>query len=137
VTDTVPTAQELSGDFSAVAQPIYDLSAPGSPQFSCNGVLKVICPNRIDPTSAKILAAESPAPNRAGIVNNFVATAPIQGIQNQYNARVDYHLSSSDTLFMRYTFWNPHNGPSDPYQNKTGAVEDTQAAGRGEPQQRS
>jgi hypothetical protein len=121
VTDTVPTAQELSGNFSAIAQPIYDLSAPGSPQFSCNGVLNVICPGRIDSTSAAILALESPATNRPGIVNNFVATAPIEGLQDQYNARVDYHISPADSLFIRYTFWNPHNGISDPFQNKTGA----------------
>jgi hypothetical protein len=121
VTDTVPTAQELSGNFSAIAQPIYDLSTPGSPQISCNGVLNVICPNKIDPAAVKILAAESPAPNRQGLVNNFVATAPIEGLQDQYNSRVDYHVSPADSLFVRYTFWNPHNGPSDPYHNKTGA----------------
>jgi outer membrane receptor protein involved in Fe transport len=120
-TFTLPTAAELGGDFSAISTPIYDLSKPGFPQFSCNGVLNVICPSRIDPISAKILALETPAPNRPGLVNNFVATAPIEGAQNQYNARLDYSLGKADSLFARYTFWNPHNGDSDPLGTKVGA----------------
>ena len=120
-TFTLPTTAEVGGDFSAISAPIYDLSTPGTPQFSCNGVLNVICPNRIDPTAVKIITLESPAPNRPGLVNNFVATAPIEGLQDQYNARVDYNLTKADSLFARYTFWNPHNGNSDPLGTKTGA----------------
>jgi hypothetical protein len=120
-TFTLPTTAELNGDFSALSTPIYDLSTPGFPQFSCNGVLNVICPSRIDTTASKILALETPAPNRPGLVNNFVAVAPIEGAQNQYNARVDYTLGKADSLFARYTFWNPHNGDSDPLGTKVGA----------------
>jgi len=120
-TFTLPTTAEVAGDFSALSTPIYDLSSPGTPQFSCNGVLNVICPSRIDPTAAKIIALESPAPNRPGLVNNFVATAPIEGLQDQYNGRVDYNISEADRLFARYTFWNPHNGISDPLGTKTGS----------------
>jgi hypothetical protein len=51
-TTTVPTATELSGDFSTAGlPPIYDHSQPGDPQFSCNGQLNVICPSRIDPSA--------------------------------------------------------------------------------------
>lgn len=119
-TNTVPTTAELGGDFSAIAQPIYDLSTPGDPQFACNGVLNVICPNRIDPSASKILAAESPAPIQPGLISNFIVTAPITGEQNQYNGRVDYKLGENDALFARYTNWDPHNNGSDPFRNKTG-----------------
>ncbi len=80
-----------------------------------------ICPSLLDPTALKILTLETPAPNRPGLANNFVAVAPIEGAQNQFNARVDYTLGKSDNLFARYTFWNPHNGNSDPLGTKVGA----------------
>lgn len=118
-TYTLPTTAELGGDFSALGNNIYN-PATGL-QYNCNGRLNVICPNQLDATAVKILQLESPAPNRSGLTNNFVATAPIEGAQNQYNARVDYNLSPSDSLFARYTFWNPHNGDSDPLGTKTGA----------------
>ena len=119
--NTVPTLAQLAGDFSATGQNIYDISSAGQPQFSCNGVLNVICPNRLDPTALKILAAESPAPNAAGLTNNFLATAVTSGQQDQYNGRLDDVLGTSDSLFARYTFWNPHNNPSDPYGKLTGS----------------
>ena len=81
----------------------------------------MICPNLIDPTAVKILQLESPAPNRPGLANNYVATAPITGAQNQFNFRADYNVTKADQLFARYTFWNPHNGDSDPLGTKTGA----------------
>jgi hypothetical protein len=121
-TFTLPTNAQLAGDFSAPGlAPIYN-PATGV-QYSCNGVLNVICPNLIDPTALKILQLETPSTgiDQSKLVNNFVATAPIEGAQNQYNARVDYNLSSKDQLFARYTFWNPHNGDSDPLGTKTGA----------------
>jgi hypothetical protein len=118
-TYTLPTAAQLAGDFSATGTNIYNPTT--GVQYSCNGQLNVICPSQIDPTAAKILALEAPLPNRPGLVNNYVATAPIEGAQNQYNARVDYNLGSTDQLFARYTFWNPHNGNSDPLGTKVGS----------------
>jgi hypothetical protein len=114
-TYTLPTTAELGGDFSALGTNIY---SPTTGQQYANNVIPA---NQIDPTALKILNLESPAPNRAGLANNFVATAPIVGAQNQYNARVDYNLGTKDSIFARYTFWNPHNGDSDPLGNGTGA----------------
>src|SRR5579862_7601544 len=102
-TSTVPTAAELAGNFTAPGlPPIYDHSQPGAPQFQCNGVLNEICPNRLDQTALKLLATSYPAPkgpNAAGIVNNFISTYGIGGINNQYNARVDHRFSDKDSLF--------------------------------------
>ena len=60
---TSPVAPFRLGDFSSVAStnPIYD-PATGNPdgtgrtQFSCNGVLNVICPDRISPATTNLLA---------------------------------------------------------------------------------
>jgi outer membrane receptor protein involved in Fe transport len=117
-TYTLPTAAELGGDFRALGVNIY--SPTTGQQYSCNGQANVICTAQLDPTALKILQLESPLPNRPGLTNNYVATAPIVGAQNQYNARVDY-TRGNDSLFARYTFWNPHNGDSDPLGTKTGA----------------
>jgi hypothetical protein len=113
----VPTTLEQAGDFSADPQIIYDPTT-GKP-FPGNKIPT----NRIDATAAKIIALETP--NEARVTQtpyttNFSASAPIEGYQNQFNARVDANLAK-DNIFARYTFWNPHNGISDPMGTKTGA----------------
>ena len=115
---TVPTVAELNGDFSKDPQVIYD---PTTHQpFQGN----IIPTGRIDATALKILQLETPNESRVKqtpFTTNFFASAPIEGYQDQYNARVDVNPTQADTVFARYTFWNPHNGPSDPFGTQTGA----------------
>jgi hypothetical protein len=118
--NTIPTAAELNGDFSAVATPIYDLYSTGTPQFACNGVKNVICSNRIDSSAQAILKATYPTPNQTGLVSNFVTSSRTSGDQSQYNARIDQHIGNSNTLFARYTYWDPSSGPNDPFGTKIG-----------------
>lgn len=116
-TATVPTTAELQGDFSSDPQTIYDPNT-GQP-FPGN----VIPQNRIDPIALKILQLETPDESHVvqkPFTTNFVASAPTEGYQTQYNARVDIAPTSQDSLFARYVFWNPHNGSSDPFGTKTG-----------------
>jgi hypothetical protein len=113
---TVPTTAELNGDFSGDPQVIYN-PATGQP-FEGNSIA-----GSIDPIALKIAELETPNESRVTqtpYTTNFFASAPIEGYQNQYNARIDANLGA-DTSFARYSFWNPHNGPSDPFGNKTGA----------------
>lgn len=115
---TVPTASELSGDFSADPQIIYDPTT-GDP-FPENRIPS----NRLDATALRILKLETPNESRViqtPYTTNFFASAPIRGYQDQYNVRLDAIPSTEDTLFARYTFWSPHNEPSDPFGVKTGA----------------
>jgi hypothetical protein len=127
---TLPTAAQLNGDFSAftiaptagnpTGQILYN-PANNAP-YACNGVANTLCPNQIDATALKILKLEFPLPNVPNATaNNFNASAPITGAQNQFNARLDYNLGKADQIFARYTFWNPHNGNSDPLGTLTGA----------------
>jgi hypothetical protein len=60
---TVPTAAQRAGDFSSLNTPLYDPTTPGQ-QFQCNGVLNVICSNRISP-QALALMKYYPTPNIA------------------------------------------------------------------------
>jgi outer membrane receptor protein involved in Fe transport len=120
---TVPTPDELAGNFTAPGlPPIYDQSQSGDPQFQCNGVLNVICPDRLDQTAINLLKVSYPSPkgpNAAGIVNNFISTYGIGGINNQYNARVDHHFSDRDSLFGRYTHWSAESDPYDAWGTHT------------------
>jgi hypothetical protein len=133
-TYTVPTSAQLNGDFSAftslnqnatdpTGQILYNPATGAA--YACNGVANTLCANQLDPTALALLKLEYPLPNapgsQNGTVNNFIATAPITGAQNQFNARVDYTPDSKDRVFARYTFWNPHNGVSDPEGTKVGA----------------
>lgn len=120
-TFTLPTAAQLAGNFSAFGPAQILFNPATNAPYACNGVANTLCPSQIDPTALKLLQLEFPLPNLPGTVNNFVGSAPIEGAQNQFDARVDYSLGNADQLFARYTFWNPHNGNSDPLGTKTGA----------------
>jgi Carboxypeptidase regulatory-like domain/TonB dependent receptor len=115
-TAIMPTTAELNGDFSADPQVIYDPTT-GKP-FPNNSIA-----GRIDPAALAIIKLETPNESKVTqtpFTTNAFASAPIEGYQTQYNARVDATLGK-DNVFVRYTFWNPHNGASDPFGTKTGS----------------
>jgi Carboxypeptidase regulatory-like domain/TonB-dependent Receptor Plug Domain len=121
VTSTVPTAAELSGDFSAPGlPPIYDQSRPGNPQFQCNGVLNVICPNRLDASAVNLFKASYPLPNVSGsLTQNYIVQEATGGVNNQYNARVDHRFSDKNNLFARYTYWKADSNAYDAWGTHT------------------
>lgn len=61
---TVPDETERNGDFSRLTTPIYDPLT--SRQFQCNGLLNVICSNRIS-SQANSLLKFYPTPNIAAV----------------------------------------------------------------------
>jgi outer membrane receptor protein involved in Fe transport len=113
-TATVPTAAELSGDFSqtrnAAGQPltIYDSATTrsnGSGGFVRDPVPGNVIPsNRIDPISRKI-ATYWPAPSASGApfthTNNFVRTDSSNIQKNTWSARVDENLNDANRFFVR------------------------------------
>jgi hypothetical protein len=109
----VPTPAELSGDFRA-DPPIYDPFT--RQQFTCAGVLNVICPNRIDAT-ANVMANvlhywPVPNVNLAGGAINYSANAAAGVDTNQYDARIDQIVSEKQRLFGRYTYWKINTHPT-------------------------
>ncbi len=122
ISATAPTTTELNGDFSSDPQTIY-CPAVGSYGCTPGQPLPGNKLTHIDPTAQAIAKLETPNESRVAqtpYTTNFYASAPIEGYQDQYNARIDASLAK-DTVFARYTFWNPHNGDSDPFGTKTGA----------------
>jgi Carboxypeptidase regulatory-like domain/TonB dependent receptor len=120
VVNTVPTAAMLGGDFTEAGLPaIYDQSQPDSPQFQCNGVLNVICPDRLDSSALALFAKSYPAPNRPGVVNNFITQMATGGVNAQYNARVDHRFSDKNSLFARYAYWKADSNAYDAWGTHT------------------
>src|SRR6266545_4998192 len=108
---TIPTMDFRNGDFRASATIIYDpatgdAAGRGRQQIQCNGVLNVICPNRISPVAQKILSL-IPAPTRSGLTNNYeLATARVKDTES-FDVKIDHKLGSSDSFFVRYSFQRP------------------------------
>ena len=132
LTATVPTAEEKTGNFSAIASPILDPCAGSSldAQGACPTSQSMPEPfegnripaARINPT-AKALLYLWPGPNApgtitpAGTFNNFNAIANTGGNQNQAVARVDQELTGKQKLFARSNYWNVLDLPIDPLKN--------------------
>jgi Carboxypeptidase regulatory-like domain/TonB dependent receptor len=122
---SIPTAAEQIGNFSAFPNPIYDpntcltTSTTGActsrAQFACAGVLNVICPSRLS-TAAKSLQSYLPTTNYdgsplgTGISGNYVASLPNLVNNDSGTAKVDYDLSSRNRIsgiFSRGKYANP------------------------------
>jgi hypothetical protein len=123
----LPTTAELSGnfsaDFAAGVQGIYN------PITRAPYAGNIIPTGQLNAAALKILQLETPGEAHINqstssanpFATNINASAPIEGFQNQYNARADYNFGKADQLFARYTYWNPHNGDSDPFGTHTGS----------------
>src|SRR5216683_631701 len=109
--EVVPIDPFRTGDFSSVAaiDPIYD-PATGNPdgtgrtQIQCNGVLNVICPNRIS-NAAKNLLARLPEPTSPGFNANFQISRPATFDQNQFDTRADYFVTSKTVVFGKFSYF--------------------------------
>jgi hypothetical protein len=129
--NTVPTAAFRAGDFRALLAQgitIYDpLTARVSggrvirDPVQCNGVINVICPNRISPIALNYLQYY-PLPNQAGDasgLNNF--NSFFKGNTNYYNTeslRFDQVITGHQRFFARFS----HNFRLQDSQNFTGTT---------------
>jgi outer membrane receptor protein involved in Fe transport len=135
VTVTVPTAAQLTGDFSANSAKIYD------PLTTCGIQNGRACdpgeavgtrtpfPGNIVPAGRMSTVAKNlikyplyGKPNTAGIAgnwgasNNFSKFATAGGKNDQFTVRGDETLSSKQTMFQRYTRWNSMNIDPKPFE---------------------
>jgi hypothetical protein len=107
VLTTVPTAAVRSGDFSAFSERIFDpqtgtANGGGRAQFEGNRIPS----NRIS-SQARALINLLPAPNAGApgaINNNYTAQASDKYDADQFDIRVDHHLTNSFRYFSRYSF---------------------------------
>jgi hypothetical protein len=117
VINTVPTALERIGDFSQtfadnartqlikIYDPATTRPAAGGAfvrdQFSCQGRLNVICPDRINPIALKILSFY-PTPNRDTRTNNRVDAAKRINDSWRLDFRIDHQIGTRHHLFATY-----------------------------------
>jgi outer membrane receptor protein involved in Fe transport len=109
--ETVPIDAFRTGDFSSVAaiDPIYDpatgnADGTGRTQIQCNGVLNVICPDRLSP-AAKNLLALLPEPNSPGYSSNYQISRPATFNQDQFDTRGDYFATSKTVVFGKFSYF--------------------------------
>src|SRR5690348_1191310 len=112
---TLPPAALLTGDFSQYKDkngnviPIYDptTSTPETrTQFQCNGVLNVICPNRIDQTSAQILSLFYHPAALPVATQNYVYPTNSKFDREGFTLRADYDQSAKSQWAFRYSSGN-------------------------------
>ncbi len=110
---TVPYKEWYTGDFRNAPTKIYD-PATGNPdgsgrqQISCNGVLNVICPNRISAIATKLLAF-LPGPNiPAGFAqSNFVFPEVRVKKTHAFDTKINYQINGKNNLSYRFSFQRP------------------------------
>lgn len=114
-TRTLPTAAMAAGDFRNLpGNPvIYDpatgnATGAGKQQISCNGVLNVICPNRIDPAASAMITLLQPSIAKefatSTDTNNFVGSSTALFNRDDADGKIDYVVSDSTRVFGRYSF---------------------------------
>ncbi|HEV8129974.1 MAG TPA: TonB-dependent receptor, partial [Acidobacteriota bacterium] len=134
---TIPTAEQLQGDFSRTFNSsgqlirIFDpLTTQPDPNNSGRFLRDPfpnnrIPANRFDPVAAKIRSFW-PSPNTTGNpvtgANNFIGNGSAPNVQNQFTARVDHTIHQRHKLFGRFSFSNVQRGAVDFFGNGGGWV---------------
>ena len=94
----VPTELERKGDFSA-SRTIPTDPATGQP-FSCNGVVGVICPGRLDPAAMKIINDYIPTANVPGNIWQGYVESPYD--TDEFLIKIDHQLNAAHRLTGSY-----------------------------------
>jgi hypothetical protein len=114
-TKTLPTAAMAAGDLRNLpGNPIIydpttgDSHGAGKQQISCNGVLNVICANRIDPAAQAMVNLMKPAiaqvSQTANGLGNWVGSGTAKFDRDDADFKVNYVPNSNSTVFGRYSF---------------------------------
>ena len=94
----VPTALERAGNFSASTTKPTD-PATGT-TFACNGVVGVICPNRLDPVAMKIINTYIPQANVSGSIWQGYAPSPYDS--NDFLLKFDHQINAAHRFTGSY-----------------------------------
>jgi Carboxypeptidase regulatory-like domain len=117
----VPTAAQLNGDLSSLAQ-IYDPFS-GVPDPDRPGQLlrspipgNIIPASRLDPVTTKLAKQFYPAPNAADPIRNYVSSLSLRTDPDIYTGKVDWRVNDSHTAFLKYSIstrpaYNPGSFP--------------------------
>lgn len=120
---TVPIEEFRRGDMRKYVDsagrmiPIYDpFDAGGNfvtdplarKQIQCNGVLNVICPERLDPTFQKVISLVGPPDDPTKTYNNTRAMGGNVSKQSVPSIKIDYNLSEKNRISGMFSrFYSP------------------------------
>lgn len=114
-TRTLPTSAMMTGDFRGLpGNPVIydpatgDVHGANKQQVSCNGVLNVICPSRIDPAAQYMIKLIQPLAAQefttANGLNNWVGSSTALFNRDNADGKVTYVASQATRVFGRYSF---------------------------------
>ncbi|MBM3740914.1 MAG: hypothetical protein FJW39_34660 [Acidobacteria bacterium] len=119
IVSTIPTLAQrqwvTTGDFSGFTTPVFDPSSVTGNQrapFPGNRIPAA----RLDPAAVRVFGL-LPQPTTAGTTRNFVFNPSTEQRTEQFDARIDQNIGSSDRVFFKYSYDNtnllsPGNLPS-------------------------
>ena len=113
-TRTLPTAAMMTGDFRNLpGNPIIydpatgDQNGANKQQISCDGVLNVVCPDRIDPAAQAMATLLKPLiPQEfttTNDTNNWTGSGTALFNRDNADIKINYIPSQSTTMFGRYS----------------------------------
>lgn len=118
---TVPTAAELTGNFSAI--PGLTLFNPATGAADGTGRLpfagNIIPITSLNPTAVGI-ASLFPAANLPGNFNNLQANSLFRNHQTKADGRLDEHFNEHTSAFLRYGYTNDSTAQASPYGSVLG-----------------
>ena len=128
---SIPTAAERNGDFSAFPQVIYD------PTSATGSAVRTPFPGNVIPSSRISKISQSfqsylPAPTNGNIQNNYLATLPNLVNNDSTTDKVDYNISDKNRLFGLFSYGeyrNPIVGSLTPISTSTLPVPYTDGRG--------
>lgn len=100
---TIPTQEQLAGNFSGVPQQVYDPDTyDGSANLREPFQNNTIPSHRIDPVAQKA-SAYYPTPNSPGLTRNWRTASPDNEDDDKWDLRIDQVFGANDNLFWRYS----------------------------------
>ena len=106
--NTVPTAAERQGDFSGIANQIYDPASLTATPATASGYTRLPFPgniipaSRFDPVTSRVIQAY-PLPTLPSLTNNQFTNPVLGQNYDQGDGRIDWNLSANDTIFGRFS----------------------------------
>ncbi|MGA7238393.1 MAG: TonB-dependent receptor, partial [Bryobacteraceae bacterium] len=128
---SIPTAAERSGDFSAFPQLIYDPTSATGTALRTPFPGNVIPSNRISKVSQSF-QSYLPPPTTGAITNNYLATLPNLVNNDSTTDKVDYSISDRHRVFALFSYGkyaNPIVGSLTPISTSTLPVPYTDGRG--------
>jgi hypothetical protein len=106
--NTVPTAAERQGNFSGIANGIYDPASLTVTPGTASGYTRLAFPgniipaSRFDPVTSSVIQAY-PLPALPSLTNNQFTNPVLGQNYDQGDGRIDWSLRANDTIFGRFS----------------------------------